>query len=80
MRGKKREGNVDFASMTPANVEEYGEIISARLTEAERERTAALDDANAFLFLAKELPDVAPQPESFFRVLALVQKMKFAAA
>ena len=71
---------MDFAGMTLATVEEFGAIVLAKLTEVERQREQAIEDATMFIYKVRELPDVAPLPESFFSVVALVQQLKYAAA
>jgi len=56
--------------MTHASAEMLGSIILARLIKVERERNAARDDANAFIFLVRELPDTQPPPPVFYDILA----------
>ena len=63
---------MDFDGMTHASAEMLGSIVLARLMEADRDRDAARDDANAFIFLVRELPDVQPPPQVFYDVVALL--------
>jgi hypothetical protein len=71
---------VDFDGMTHASAKVLGEIIMARLVEAEREREAARDDAVTFTFMVRELPDTEPPPPVFYDLVALMNNTKQAAA
>jgi hypothetical protein len=71
---------LDFDGMTHASAEMLGSIVLARLVEVERERDAARDDANAFIFLARELPDTQPPPPVFYDVVAQLNAPRAVAA
>jgi hypothetical protein len=67
---------VDFDGMTHSSAGVLGDIVLARLVEAERERVEARHDATAFIFMVRELPDTEPPPPVYYDVIAVLSDPK----